>query len=125
MDQQPSKRATEIAAQIWCRRDCAEIQMDTRLAFAFAQVLDERVPYLSLPEGALRPEPTSFEERIRQAINFASKENGSNTPDFILAEFLSGCLSLFELTVNSREKYYGREPQLISKEPNPQPTTPP
>jgi hypothetical protein len=41
----------------------------------------------------------------------ASAENGSNTPDFILAQYLTSCLAAFDEAVNAREKWYGREPQ--------------
>jgi hypothetical protein len=36
-------------------------------------------------------------------------ENNSNTPDFVLAEYLYGCLKVFEATNNKREAYYGRK----------------
>lgn len=36
-----SKLALEKAAQIWCRPDCEMVDMDIRLAHAFAEVLDE------------------------------------------------------------------------------------
>lgn len=46
---------------------------------------------------------------IRKALNIHSAENGSNTPDFILAEYLTNCLKAFDKTVNRRERWYGRE----------------
>lgn len=55
----------------------------------------------------------TFREQLETAINTHSRENGSNTPDFILAEYLAACLAAFDATVNAREKWYGREPQLI------------
>ena len=36
-------------------------------------------------------------------------ENGSDTPDFILAAYLMDCISSFDLTMKKREKWYGRE----------------
>lgn len=36
-----SASALEKAAQVWCRREVADKQMDIRLAVAFAEVLDE------------------------------------------------------------------------------------
>jgi hypothetical protein len=47
---------------------------------------------------------------IEHAINCNSAENGSNTPDFILAEYLTDCLTAYDRAVTSREKWYGREP---------------
>lgn len=37
-----------------------------------------------------------------------SKENGSDTPDYVLANYLNGALHLFDRTVIQREKHYGR-----------------
>jgi hypothetical protein len=51
-----------------------------------------------------------FENEIRAIINKYSKENDSDTPDFILAKYLSGCLDLFSNTIKSRDKWYNFEP---------------
>lgn len=51
---------------------------------------------------------SEFRRSLAHAINCASKENGSNTPDFILAQYLAGCLSAFDQATNARETYYGR-----------------
>lgn len=51
----------------------------------------------------------SFEEELKELINRHSKENGCNTPDFVLAEYLRDCLSIFNVAVNAREYYYGRK----------------
>jgi hypothetical protein len=47
---------------------------------------------------------------IEQSLNRWSAEGRSNTPDFILAKFLIGCLNAFDVAVNSREEWYGRNP---------------
>lgn len=54
---------------------------------------------------------SQFEEEIRSAINRASKENDSNTPDYILSEFLLTCLDAFNEATQRRETYYGRDPR--------------
>ncbi len=46
---------------------------------------------------------------LAAVVNRHSAENGSNTPDFILAEYLGGCLAALDRAVNAREKWYGRE----------------
>lgn len=51
----------------------------------------------------------SFRSELQTLINRHSKENESNTPDFILADYLVGCLNLFDDIVKSRENWYGRE----------------
>jgi hypothetical protein len=49
-----------------------------------------------------------FQESLRSLLNKTSQENGSNTPDFILARYLLGCLDNFNAAVSSREAWYGR-----------------
>ena len=52
---------------------------------------------------------SKLRKEIEQAINKNSLENGSNTPDFILAEYLTDCLRIFDKAVNKREEWYGRK----------------
>jgi len=52
---------------------------------------------------------TKFESDIRTAINCNSAENGSNTPDFILATYLADCLEAFDKATRQREAWYGRD----------------
>lgn len=46
-------------------------------------------------------------EEIAVAINRVSAENGSNTPDFILADYLVKCLAAFDSAANARDAWYG------------------
>ena len=55
----------------------------------------------------------TLESAICAAINRYCAENGSNTPDFILAGYLMACLEAWNKAVNAREKWYDREPHLI------------
>ena len=54
--------------------------------------------------------PVSFhpkiEKDIASAINRHSGENVSNTPDFILAEFLTTCLGALDIAVKERDRWY-------------------
>ena len=50
-----------------------------------------------------------FKKELQHLINRFSKENGSNTPDFILADHLAACLENFDRTSRAREKWYGKE----------------
>jgi hypothetical protein len=52
---------------------------------------------------------SDFRKELEELINRHSKENGSDTPDFILAEYLEMSLLAFDSAVNRREKWYGRE----------------
>ncbi len=65
-----------------------------------------------------------FLARVRSAINCACLENGSNTPDFLLAEYLLGCLDNFDRAVTAREKWYGRGPRLVGADDPVSPATP-
>ncbi len=51
----------------------------------------------------------NFRKELEHLINRHSKENGSDTPDFMLAEYLTDCLIAFDKAVTAREKWYGRE----------------
>jgi hypothetical protein len=48
-----------------------------------------------------------FQKELGSLINRHSVENESDTPDFILAMYLRGCLDAFNLAVRQREKWYG------------------
>lgn len=52
---------------------------------------------------------TQFMKQLSELLNKNSKENGSNTPDFILSAYMTGCLNNFNVCVNAREKWYGRK----------------
>jgi len=48
----------------------------------------------------------TFHEKLETLINNYFMENGSNTPDYILANYLLGCLKVFDQTVKDRDKWY-------------------
>ncbi len=54
-------------------------------------------------------EQTKLEKELAGVLNGECRENDSNTPDFVLAEFMMGCLDAFELASNKREVWYGVE----------------
>ena len=51
---------------------------------------------------------SELEREIQSALNRHSAENASNTPDFILAQFLMGCLAAFNEGVHRRDQWYNR-----------------
>ena len=55
---------------------------------------------------------SEFEKELELLINKYSKENDSNTPDFILARYLNAVLDNFNAAVNDREQWYGRSPHI-------------
>lgn len=62
---------------------------------------DDQVPSIS-------GDKTEFRKALEHAINCHSMENGSNTPDFVLAQYLADCLAAFDKAVQHREAYFGR-----------------
>ena len=50
-----------------------------------------------------------LESAISSALNRFSAENGSNTPDWILAQYLLGCLAAWNAATKQRETWYGRD----------------
>lgn len=50
----------------------------------------------------------NLENELTALLNRYSAENGSNTPDFILAKFLLGCLQAWDRATEDREIWYGR-----------------
>ena len=51
---------------------------------------------------------TKFEMELRDLINKHSLENASDTPDFILTRYITGCLVNFSNRVREREGWFGR-----------------
>lgn len=51
---------------------------------------------------------SDFEKDLQRLINCTSQEKVSNTPDFILAQYLKACLDAFNGAVQMREAWYGR-----------------
>ena len=50
-----------------------------------------------------------LEQALTSALNRFSAENASNTPDWVLAQFLLGCLAAWNQGVGQRETWYGRD----------------
>jgi len=55
-----------------------------------------------------------FELELTELINKHSIENGSNTPDFMLAAYLVSCLNNWNTSIMEREKWYGRVKPTVS-----------
>lgn len=61
----------------------------------------------------------NFRQELAELINKYSAENGSNTPDYVLADYLTECLLLWNRTTNTRDAWYGIAPapgKLYTKE---------
>lgn len=51
----------------------------------------------------------TFEQELTNLLNRNCMESASNTPDFILAQYLQGCLAAYNTAVQQRETWYGRD----------------
>jgi len=49
---------------------------------------------------------TTFREELTGILNRKCRENISNTPDFILADFLIDCINTFDNAVKRRDRWY-------------------
>jgi hypothetical protein len=58
----------------------------------------------------------SFKHELQNLINEHSMENGSDTPDFILASFLHSCLESFNHAVRQREQFYNKHKETLYTE---------
>ena len=49
----------------------------------------------------------NFEQELKELLNRYSIENESDTPDFLLAEYLLRCLTTWNFATKARDKWYG------------------
>jgi hypothetical protein len=49
----------------------------------------------------------SFRKQLEHLLNCNNMEAGSDTPDFILAQYLDGCLQVYDAVTVIRDKWYG------------------
>ena len=57
---------------------------------------------------------TELEKKLTALLNSESREDDSNTPDFILSELMVNCLDAFELVSNKREVWFGVELDILN-----------
>lgn len=63
-------------------------------------------------EAAPNPRLDRFRSELVDLINRYSLENNSDTPDFILADYLIDCLEVFNAYTNRRATWYKSKPNL-------------
>ena len=51
----------------------------------------------------------TFQAELQSLLNRHSQEGHSNTPDFLLAEFITQCVTAFNKAVRARDGWYGVE----------------
>jgi hypothetical protein len=81
-----------------------------RFATAPEEPVTEKDTKVSVKEPVIQDSRiTELQKAISQAINSVSAENGSDTPDFILAEFLTECLMAWNKATRKRKDWYSTE----------------
>ncbi len=55
---------------------------------------------------ALTDHNKDFRKELEELLNKYCRENESNTPDFVLADYLVNCLNAFDKATESRRQYY-------------------
>ena len=50
-----------------------------------------------------------LERELAATLNRVSAESASNTPDWVLAQYLLGCLAAFNMAIQQRETWHGRD----------------
>lgn len=60
----------------------------------------------------------TFHVKLESLLNAESMENGSNTPDFMLAKYLMRCLEAFDEAVRTRDDWYDSGKGIVDEEPN-------
>jgi hypothetical protein len=88
--------------------------MDQVGAMKEAQCCDEN----KLAAGSSAPTCSAFRPQLESLLNRNCMENGSNTPDFILAEYLRQCLVAFDQATTARDAWYGIAPHPGWQGPN-------
>lgn len=88
--------------------DANTIGCDAHLGYLLDDGVEVTVtPYQHLAESATCPDLTT---ELREVMNRCSAENGSNTPDGILAAYLIGVLAEYDNAVRARDAHYGITP---------------
>jgi len=73
----------------------------------------EGVAGAGCPASPCSADAPDFISELRELLNRRSMENGSDTPDFILAQYLTECLRAWNRATKRREDWYGRTPQEV------------
>lgn len=91
----------------------AESQTMEGLGAAFADAVERQAPI----ETWMPKPPENLREDIIRAINYRSADNGSDTPDWILGNFLMASLAAFDMATKDRTQYYSGSDDVPASDP--------
>lgn len=73
------------------------------------------------------PKRAELLKKLESLVNRLSLENESDTPDWILARYMVGCLDTFDACVRERDRWFGIKPwedgRRVSDDPSPSEST--
>lgn len=69
-------------------------------------------------EGNIVLDKGLFRAELEALINKYSMENNSNTPDFILADYMVNCLDAYEIAARRRTDWYNKNREVMVKGDN-------
>lgn len=72
--------------------------------------------FFKIGEDNMIKNEIEFIKDLAILINKYNRESISRTPDFILAEYLNGCLNNFEVIVNTRAAWYSENQNFKEKQ---------
>ncbi len=67
-----------------------------------------RLDKLEFQQAEKPAQASGLRQAIERAINSHNAEKGSDTPDFVLSEFLIGSLAAFDQAMSRRNGWYGK-----------------
>lgn len=83
-------------------------EMDQMLRLPAGFAAEKAWNAASTPAQSGSADASDFTSQLRALINAHSLENASETPDFILAQYLTGCLRTWDQATQRRETWYYR-----------------
>lgn len=107
----PLKAAIHFLQILKCNANAVQ-GMDKQKYNELAAVLHEATDIVAAAEVSIKMEPKAPQtlvQELTQVINRRNLEGGSDTPDFILADYLGRCLVAFDDCTKQRTKWYGLE----------------
>jgi len=70
----------------------------------------KRKIFSEVEEACQAEDAPDLRSELTTLLNKHSRENVSNTPDFILRDYIWNCLKAFEASVKQRDDWYGISP---------------
>ena len=122
-DHMEDVRDTTIAYMKWAEGRIGELRDEVSRHDPCHQELYDQAQYIKELEAEIErlkgetmeqheevTDAEPFQKALERLINKYSKENGSDTPDYLLSVYLMGCLNNFNNVVKQRDEWHGFVP---------------